>query len=359
VTRRASRRVALALLALAVAACGKKGPPVAPELRLPVPPTGLQASVDEDAIVVSWTNPTRRIDGTSLKDLAEVKLFRHEDDGEGPLKPAMLSGKRIAGYDQLAAIRLDAPAPATISGTSARWVDRQGLILGHRYVYVLTALDAQGRSSPPSERRPITLLAAPMPPRDVQATGGNHEVTLTWRPPAEFTDGSPAGGDLRYIVLRGVGSAGPVTAIAGAPLQATSYTETGLENEADYRYAIRAVRVDPRATVTGAPSEAIVVRTVETARPTPPKNLVAVPSSGAFRLAWSASPEANVALYAIYRATGSEAPVRIATTPSGTTTYTDRDTRRGVTYRYTVTAIDNARQPNESAPSNTVAVTLP
>src|SRR5262249_46787651 len=151
VTRRARRHVALALLALGLAACGKKGPPVAPELRLPVPPTGLQALVEEESILVNWTNPGRRIDGSSLKDLAEVKLFRHEDSEEGPLKPAMLSGRRIAGYEQLAAIRIDAPAPATISGTSAQWVDRQGLVLGHRYVYVLTALDAQGRSSPPSE----------------------------------------------------------------------------------------------------------------------------------------------------------------------------------------------------------------
>jgi hypothetical protein len=330
---------------------------VAPELRLPVPPVGLQASVDEDSILVSWTNPGRRVDGAPLKDLAEVRLFRHEDSGEGPIKPAMLSGGRIVGYEQLAAIRIAGPAPATIRGTSAQWVDRRGLELGHRYVYVLTAIDAQGRSSSPSERRPITFLAAPRPPHDLEATGGNHQVTLSWRAPAQFMDGSPTGGDLRYIVVRGVGSTGPLAAITREPITATSYTETGLENETAYRYAVRAVRVDPRATVTGAQSVVVAVRTVETARPTPPRNLVAVPSGGAFRLAWTPSPEANIALYAVYRAIGAGSLVRIGTTPASNTTYVDGNARPGVTYRYVVTAIDDARRPNESAPSNEVTVT--
>src|SRR5262249_57277139 len=106
-------------------------------------------------------------------------------------------------------------------------------------------------------------------------------------------------------------------------------------------------------------STVVAATPCETARPSAPRNLVGVPSADAVRLAWSGSPEPNVALYAIYRATGSAAPARIATTPAGTMTFTDRDVRPGVTYRYTVTALDNARQPNESTPSNEVTLTLP
>jgi predicted small lipoprotein YifL len=349
----------LLLIVLALAACGKKGPPVPPEVRLPAPPAGLRASIDENAILVSWTNPGTRIDGSRLRDLTEVRLYRREDADDGPLKPAILSSGRVVGYDQIAAIRLDAPAPAVVHGTSVQWVDRSGLVAGHRYVYVLTALDGLGRSSPPSERRPITFLAAPMPPRDVQATAGNRQVTVSWSAPHEFTDASPATGEIRYIVLRGVGSAGPMEVVTPQPLDGTSYTETGLQNETEYQYRVRAVRVDPRATVTGPPSAVVAATPVETARPSPPRNLVGVPSSGALRLAWNQSPEPNVALYAVYRATRADAPVRIGTTPAGTTTFTDREVRPGVTYRYTVTALDDARRPNESTPSNEVTLTLP
>ncbi|HXJ81887.1 MAG TPA: fibronectin type III domain-containing protein [Candidatus Methylomirabilis sp.] len=344
---------------LVVAACGKKGPPIAPERRLPVPPTGIQTSIDADSILVSWTNPDHRIDGSSLKDLKEVKLFRHQQEIEGPLKPAILSRGRVVGYEQIATIRVDAPEPATVVGTRVQWVDRLGLEPDHRYVYVLTAIDADGRSSPPSERRPVMFLAAPMPPSDMQAAAGNRQVMLTWRAPTELIDGSPVSGELRYVVLRGAGSAGVPTVITTQPLATTSYTDTGLENETEYRYSVRAVRVDPRATVTGPPSVAVAARPIETARPTPPRNLVVVPSSGVLRLAWSPNPEANVAQYAVYRAAGTAALVRIGTTASGSTTFTDRDVRPGTTYRYAVTAIDNSSRANESEPSQEVTVTLP
>src|SRR5262249_41524068 len=257
--RRPGRSVAgLLLRGWGLTGGGKKGPPLPPEVRLPIPPAGLRASIDENAIFVTWTNPGTRIDGSRLRDLTEVRLYRREDtDDDGPLKPAILSRGRIVGYEQIAAIRLESPAPATVRGLNVEWVDRSGLVPGHRYVYVLTALDAQGRSSPPSERRPITFLAAPMPPLDLQATAGNRQVTLAWRPPGEFTDATPAIGEIRYIVLRSVGTEKSMEAITPQPLDATTYTETGLQNDTEYHYAVRAVRVDPRATVTGAPSAVV------------------------------------------------------------------------------------------------------
>ena len=351
--------VALVLLGLVLAACGKKGPPIAPENRLPVPPAGLGASIDESAIQVSWTNPGTRYDGTPLKDLIEVKLYRREDSDDAPLKPAMLSAGRVVGYDEIAAIRLESPAPATVEGGTVRWVDRKGLVLGHRYVYVVTAIDSLGRSSPPSERRAITYLAAPKAPQNVQASGGDRQVMLTWQPPAEFTDGSPASGQLGYLVLRGAGREGPLSLITPQPLVTASYTDTGLENNSEYRYAVCSVRLDPRAAVTGALSPVVTAIPAVTTPPKPPSNLVAIPSPGALRLAWSPSTEANVALYAVYRAAGTGAFIRIGTTLLGNTTFVDRDVRPGTRYRYAVTALDNARDPNESARSNEVSLVAP
>jgi predicted small lipoprotein YifL len=358
VSRAVRRLAALAMLGLTLAGCGKKGPPVAPEVRVPAPPAGLQTFIDESTILVNWSNPATRLDGTPLKDLTLVKLYRREDADGGPLKPAMLSSGRVVGYDEIAAIRLESPAPATVEGSAVRWVDRQGLVLGRRYVYVVTAVDSLGRSSAPSERRAITFLAAPKPPRSVVATAGSRQVTLRWEPPAEFTDGSPLSGELRYLVLRGSGSEGPLALITPQPISATSFTDTGLDNDSEYRYSVRAVRMDPRATAAGALSTVVAATPVETAPLGPPSNLVAVPSSGAVRLAWNASPDPAVALYAIYRAAGPGGLVRIGTTLAANTTFTDGDVRPGTTYRYAVSAIDSARRPRESVRSNEVTVTL-
>src|SRR5262245_26567652 len=355
---RARRRlVTLILTGVAFVACGKKGPPVTPESRLPLPASALRAHIDEDAVVVSWTNPRTRADGSALRDLTTVKLYRREEAEDSPLKPAMLSGSRVVGYEEIASMRLDTPTSAGGDGT--QWIDRSAHLGGRRYVYVVTATDSTGRTGAPSERLAVPYLAPPRSPRDVQAVGGDQQVTLTWEPPTELADGAPIPGPLVYMVLRGTGSEGPLVSVTPAGVADTSYVDRGLDNDSEYRYAVRAVRVDPRVAAFGSPSAAVPAIPADTTPPSPPANLVVVPSPGALRLAWTASPEEDVALYAIYRATGTGGFLRIGSTLSGTTTFIDRDVRAGVTYRYAVTAIDRARKPNESGRSNEITIAAP
>ncbi|HKW93688.1 MAG TPA: hypothetical protein VJX92_17490, partial [Methylomirabilota bacterium] len=168
----------LLLTAGSLVACGKQGPPVAPELRLPAGPTGLHGAVDEQTIVVSWTGPTTRVDGSRLRTVALYKLYRREEADGGPPKSAMLSSGRIVGYDQIALVRMEAPAPAIVQGQSVTWVDRRTLSLGRRYVYVVTAEDTIGRTSAPSGRLVVPFLAAPRPPRGLRAEAGDRRVSL-------------------------------------------------------------------------------------------------------------------------------------------------------------------------------------
>jgi fibronectin type 3 domain-containing protein len=237
-------------------------------------------------------------------------------------------------------------------------VDRRGLAPGRRYVYVVTATDAQGRISAPSERLAVPYLAAPRAPRDLRATPGDRRITLNWDPPAELVDGTPVSGSLAYVVLRGVGSDGALEMVTPG-IQETTYVDVGLDNDVAYRYVLRAVRADPRVTAAGPPSDPVTASPADTTPPRPPSNLVVVPSPGALRLAWTASPDDDVALYAIYRASGAGGLVRVGTALAGTTTFIDRDVRAGTAYRYAVTAIDRARTPNESARSNEATASAP
>jgi hypothetical protein len=358
---RASARGALLLLlaASALVACGKSGPPIAPELRVPAGPTGLHGAVDEQSVVVGWTGPGTRVDGSRLRAIALYKLYRREEADGGEPKSAMLSSGRVVGYDEIATIRPDSPAPASVEGSAVTWVDRRALAVGRRYVYVVTAEDTLGRSSGPSDRLVVPYLAAPKAPRALGAAAGDRRISLTWQPPAELTDGSPAPADLRYLVLRGAGAEGALTAITPRPVEGTSFTDEGVDNDADYRYAVRAVRVEPAVSATGEASAPVVVAAVDTTPPAAPANLLAVPTAGAVRLAWNPSGSPDVALYAIYRAGETGDFVRIATTMAIATVYVDRDVRPGTTYRYAVTALDRARRPNESPRSNEISVRVP
>jgi hypothetical protein len=238
-------------------------------------------------------------------------------------------------------------------------VDRRALAVGRRYVYVVTAEDTLGRSSGPSERLVVPYLAAPKAPRALGAAPGDRRISLTWQPPAELTDGSPAPGDLRYLVLRGAGAEGALAPITPRPVEGTSFTDEGVDNDTDYRYAVRAVRVEPAVSATGEASPSVVVAAADTTPPAAPANLLAVPTAGAVRLAWNPSGSPDVAVYAIYRAGQTGDFVRIATTMAIATVYVDRDVRPGTTYRYAVTALDRARRPNESPRSNEISVRVP
>jgi len=359
-SRRAVVAIGLALAVIALGGCGKKGPIVAPEQRLPNPPDGMKAVIAERSIVVAWRNPRVRADGTRLRHVTVARLFRREEAADAAAKPAMLSDDRVVGYEEIARIPLDVPPPAgvQVQGVTVSVTDSAGLSFGHRYVYVATAEDEIGRSSPPSDRLAVVLVAGPVAPAGLDAQAGDGEVRLKWEAPGQFLDGAPAAGELRYVVLRAVGD-GALAPLTPAPIAATTFADKGLENDTTYRYAVQAIRVDPAGTVLGPASAAVAATPVDTTPPSAPTRLVGIPAAGSVRLSWTASPEADVALYAVYRAEGAGAFLRIATVQNLTTLYADQDVQSGRTYRYAVTALDRARKANESARSNEVSVTVP
>lgn len=73
---------------LLVVSCGRKGPPRAPELVVPETIKDLKADAGERGIVLTWSRPTRYLDGKSLDDLAGFVIFRKEITQACPECPA-------------------------------------------------------------------------------------------------------------------------------------------------------------------------------------------------------------------------------------------------------------------------------
>ncbi|MCI0549066.1 MAG: fibronectin type III domain-containing protein, partial [Candidatus Rokubacteria bacterium] len=241
--------VFLILVAVVAAGCGKKGPPVAPERRVPAAVADLSAVVEGSAVILTWSNPATRADGSRMRDLTTLRIYRREDAGDGEPKPALLSWGKVVGYDEMAAIRLAEPAPAKVEGPRVTWVDREKLTLGRRYVYVVAAVDSTGRSSPPSARLAVPFLAAPRPPAGLTASAGEGQVRLAWSAPLHLVDGSPAPATLGYEVLRAASATGPFSPVTPEPISARELTDGDLKNEETYHYAVRAVRTEPGARV--------------------------------------------------------------------------------------------------------------
>ena len=359
--RRSALKPALVavLVLIALGACGRKGPPVAPERRVPQPVSDLRGLVRDGGIELAWTTPRRRVDNTRLIDPDVARVFRTDDAGQGEPRAAMLSHDRIAGYTEVGTVALGEP-PSSGRAQSGRIVftDRRDLTVGRRYTYVVVTADAQGRTSPPSTRLTMTYAAAPEPPTDLQVQAGERQVRLTWTAPSRLTDGSPITGPLTYEVLRAPSADAPLAAIGRTAPGVTSTTDSGLENERAYHYAVRAIREAATTQIEGPTSARVEATPTDVTPPAPPTDLVAVPSPGTVRLSWTPGTDADLGAYVVYRAQGSGPFARVGSVRAPGSTFTDRDVPPG-RYRYAVTAQDTSVRANESARSNEVDVTVP
>lgn len=349
---------AAALVLLVLPACGRKGTPVAPERRLPQPVTDLRGLVRDGGIELAFTVPERRVDNTRLIDPGLARVFRADDAGQGEPRAALLKDDRVAGYTEVATIRLaNPPSPLVRSGRVAV-TDRRNLAVGQRYTYVVVTADAQGRTSAPSPRLSLTFGAAPEPPADFRVEAGDREARLSWTAPARLTDGSAVTGSLTYEILRAPSADTPLAALARTTSGATSVADRNLENDRTYYYAVRAIRQEGTTRIEGEPTTTVSVTPVDVTPPSPPTDLVAIPSERTVRLSWTPSTADDVAAHVVYRALGSGPLQRVGAVRVPGSTFTDQNVPPG-TYRYAITAQDSGVRANESRPSNEVTVTVP
>ena len=357
-TRRHRLTVAAALVVIAAGAagCGRKAPPVYPELRLPQAVMDLSGAVREGGIDLSWTIPHRRVDNTPIRDAAVAHIYRAEDAGSGEPRPALLVGDRVAGYTEIATIRLFDVPP--LQGGRIVYRDTTGLQPERRYTYVVLTEDGQGRVSAPSTRVSLVYVAAPEPPRGLRAEPGEQQARLSWEAPARRTDGGAIEGPLQYEVLRAGAPEGALNPVGRTAAGVTTFTDTKLENDREYSYAVRAIGTAGAGTATGEPSARVTVTPADMTPPSAPANLVAIPAARTVRLSWAPSPERDVAGYVVYRAAGGGGLARIGSTAAPSTVFVDAGVPPG-RYRYTVTARDGGARANESARSNEVTVSVP
>jgi hypothetical protein len=343
---------------LLVVACGRPGPPQPPERVSPLPASELNGVVVERAVEVSLTIPTRRADNARLRDLLALHVFRAEDDGSGDPKPALVVGRAVAGYAEVATVRIVDPAPASLHGTRMTLVDRGALTPGRRYTYVVLAEDARGHMSPPSTRLSVVLIAIPTAPGGLEAVAGDREVRLAWRPPARLQDNAVVETPLAYEILRAPAADVPPTPVATTAPGATSFVDRDLDNERSYVYAVRALRTTQGTVARGETSQRVAATPVHMTPPGPPTDLVGIPSEATVRLVWIASPDRDVGRYIVYRGREGAALERVGSTGAPGNTFTDRDVPAG-RWRYAVSAQDTSSRANESLRSAEVTVTVP
>ena len=241
-----------------------------------------------------------------------------------------------------------------VGTTTGRTFTDSGLVNGTEYEYRLTAVDTSDNESSPSPSvkatpRPAPDTVSPLAPKSFTASAGDGSVALGWAP----NDESDLAG---YRVYRqSADGSWPATALHQASAPSTAWTDTSVTNGRSYTYRVTALDVTGNESPASVPASATPQAPADTTRPSAPAGLTASSLDGGVSLAWTPSPENDVAGYRIYRRTTSgDWPAKPLQEVSGTETV-DRDVVAGTSYEYRVTALDTSL--NESAPSASATVT--
>jgi hypothetical protein len=162
-----SRLLVCALLA--ALACGKKGPPVAPQLVRPGSPENFSAVVIPEGIRLSWNRPEKYSGGRRMNDLGRFVIERAP--AEGQLAPFARVGEVLV-TDQTR-FRKD---------RHLEWTDGD-VTAGTAYLYRVTAVTLDGYKSNPT--LPVTVRFGPASPTVIEAPAAPETEPLAPPPDEE------------------------------------------------------------------------------------------------------------------------------------------------------------------------------
>jgi predicted small lipoprotein YifL len=408
-SRRAACLALVAMVAGAGAACGKKGPPLPPLLRVPAQITDLQVRRVDDDVHFRFTVPAANVEGDRPADLARIEVYGitavrppvpgDAPDGDlrriatiaaaGEVQPPDVDPEQAGLIQGLPAVlreRLNADARQPVplgraraeAGTSRpdAGVAAAGPLPDLRRYYFAVGINSRGRPGPPS-----ILVEAPIgpvsgPPSAPTAAYTAAELTLEWTPAPDarrapdVTDGllparplAPPASPTRYNVylLDDTGAdEAPPEPLNDEPLAEPRFVEPRVRFGEERCFVVRPVDVLAGIEVEGRASPHACVTPVDTFPPSGPAALAAVSSAGAINLIWEPVDDEDVAGYLVLRAEVSEdgvpgAFVPITAQPIRENTFRDTLVQPGTRYAYAVRAVDAAG--NVSEPSNQVEET--
>ena len=438
-TRTVLAHRAIVFMLLALAACGKKGPPLAPLRVAPARIEDLAIAKTGEEVRATFTVPSANADQSKPADVVAVEVYAlsgkpedpagnslagpqfirfaelvgrvpvapPETPGEPPPDPTRGSAAERARAAAELAARQSQPAQGSVAGVVERLTpdDYKPFVHPDRpekpaappaktvlvrplgpapaeepfsRTYIAVAVSRHGTRSAVSNRVAVPLAETPAPPPAVDIAYAETAVTIGWpEPPGRFrrVQRPPAADEIParslapdvvpttynvYRVGRTAGTAAPAPQpLNPTPLEAPTFTQSGITLGEEACFQVRAVRVYGSARLESAPSDTACVKFVDTFPPPPPANLAAVGSEGGVSLIWDASSGTDVAGYLVLRGelvAGGPAPTLAPLTPQPIreSTYRDDTARRGARYVYAVVAIDGATPPNRSVESNRV-----
>jgi hypothetical protein len=364
---------------LVVAACGKKGPPLAPLVRIPEAPGTLQAERRGARVDLQFIVPEHNTDGSRPANVARVDVYAFTgpadvSDAEVVRRGVLVASVKVKapkdpdqtiGPDDAVSDLEPLVGPGLAQGATARMGDELpataltgGDESGPR-TYVAVGLTTRNRRGPLSNHAAIPLGPAPPAPAAPRLTYSESGFTIAWGAPT--ADGPvvgepPAAGVMTYHVYD-VSPPAPAATPARAsqtprppgpirltttPIAGTSFVDKGIDWGVARCYTVRAVRTIASLTVEGEAAPESCETPADRFPPAAPTGLTAVASEGTINLIWDPNTESDLAGYLVLRSGGPSANLTLVTPQVITVSTFSDSVPSGVRYTYVIQAVDTA-----------------
>jgi hypothetical protein len=344
------RIAALAAAACVAASCGKIGPPQPPLRPVPVAVPAFAAERIADKVTLSFTVPNANLDGQTPPRVDAVEVFAITQPAGAPAPTAaelVVQAYRVARMD----VRRPGQTPSNTDsrpeqGQSVSYVDTLTAAAGVRY-YAVTGV-AGNRRGPAAMILTLPLSPLREPPSGIAIDYSEKELKLRWTVGAEAD---------RFLVEETDSTGANPKRATPAPISGPEFNAP-IEIGRERCFTVRSVEAGAGVVAVGSPSRPACVTPIDRFAPTAPTGLNAFPGDGAIELLWTSSSSADVTGYIVLRGEGADGTLQpLTAAPIAATQYRDPSAKAGATYSYQVVAVDGARPPNRSEPSNRQVVT--
>jgi hypothetical protein len=345
-----SRLISLVLI-LGVAACGKKGPPLPPLIRIPTPPGSFSVVRQGSTVAIQVAVPGSNTDGSSPADLSRIDVYAltaptlvspDEIYRKGtqvghvlvnpPPDPDTPDGQTPKSSGPLPAGGVDQGATAHLSES---FKPDESADPSEIRQYVAVGVNKRGRHGPYSVPVAIPISSPPESPGKPDVTWDETSITITW------AASKSVGNDVALAYHVYAPGDLPVR-LTSEPLRELTFVDKRIEWGAERCYIIRSVQAIDRMSFESEASPETCVTLADKFPPAAPEGLTIVASEGAMNLIWNPNKESDLAGYRLWRASPADGElVSITPEPIKETTFKDA-VPSGTRVAYAVQAVDKA-----------------
>jgi hypothetical protein len=263
-------------------------------------------------------------------------------------KPATAAADAVARASATSGVAMAASLFGTVAVPSAVTLAPQTAAPSHAVrLYAVRGVTKGGRAGPPSARVELPLVDPPPVPPAPTATATESAIVLNWIPPVGFAP-----------IAFNVYKAGGTDPVNPAPVAEGRYERAGVQFGTEECFVLRSLQKIGTIDVESESSQPGCINPRDTFAPAAPKGLSVVAGAGLMNLSWDANKDPDLAGYLVLRG---EAPGEtlqpLTPAPIAGTSYEDKTVTPGVRYVYAIVAVDKASPANRSAPSPRVEET--